>query len=276
MIPYLAYVIPFAVALAVAASWRVFGGVERAARWAGTGVALGFLAGWQVLVGPDWVPKSAPDRIGHIALGALLLGIVLDGWPSRALVRYALVGAYVAGCAILSAFDGLPRARLPELPSTIAAGALAAAWLASFARLSLIREDTRSVLTIATMALAGVAVVALIAGLGVPAKAALAAASAVLGYSLWLRISGTTLSWTVLLLALAVVFGSGWSVWVATPAAAPGLALLLFLLFADRTARRVPMPGGRISDALYVLVLIAISALPVLLAALVAAARLAC
>lgn len=278
MLMVLAYAGPLLVALAGPALLRWRGGAERVARWGGVFAAIGFFVGWQVLVGPDWIPKAAHDRIGHIVLGAALIGIAIDVFAPRPWVRGILIGVLIAGSVWISVAGGLSMRKLPPVALLVGGATLAAAWAGTVVRFEAMRDHPATVQTIALMALIGVAIIAFTVGDAVVAKAALAAALAWIGHAIGCRLASTpgsvTASWAATLVVAAALFGGAWAMAATRPATAPGLAILLFMLFADQTARRVPMPGGRISDLLYVLVLAAMAAIPLILAIVVTAARL--
>lgn len=275
MMMVLAYAGPLFVAMAGPLLLRWQGGAERAARWGGVFTAIGFFVGWQVLVGPDWIPKAAHDRIGHIALGAALIGIAIDVVAPRPWVRGILIGGLIAGSVWISVAGGFSMRKLPPAALLVGGATLAAAWAGTVVRFEAMRDHPATVQTIALMALIGVAILAFTVGDAVVAKAALAAALAWTGHAIGCRLtSSATVSWAATLVVAATLFGGAWAMAATRPAAAPGLAILLFMLFADQTARRVPMPGGRISDLLYVLVLAAMAAIPLILAIVVTAARL--
>ena len=274
MLMAIAYIAPFLLALAGVVVVRWFAGAEHASRWGGLAAAVGFFIGWQILVDPAWSPKTAHDRIGHIVLGATLVGLAADVWPARRWLRTTLMLGLVLGSAWISVSGGITLKTLPELGAAIAGVTLAIAWLGTAARYSMLREQGATFSVIVVSGLLGVAVVAGVSGDAVVTKATFAAASAWLGHAIGCRLVGVPPSWTALSLATAATFAAAWALAVGKPAAIPGLALLLFVLFADRTARRVPMPGGRISDFLYIAVLAGAASIPVILAAVVTAARI--
>lgn len=266
--------IPLIVTVAVAVLLRRFAGAERAALWGGLALSLGFFIGWQILVGPAWIPRTAHDRIGHLVLGGVIVGAAIDAAGDRAALRYALATVYVAVCAWMSATGTLLVKAVPALPILITAGVLAAAWVLAIARLSVLRRDNATLGTVVIVLLAGVFSAAVIAGDAVVAKATVAMASAMIGFVIWQRLFGAATPAILLLTSTAVIFGGSWALIDRAAGLAPGLAVLLFVLFADDTAGRVPMPKGRVSSVLYILTLLGICAIPVLLSAIIVAAAL--
>jgi hypothetical protein len=70
----------------------------------------------------------------------------------------------------------------------------------------------------------------------------------------------------------AALFATAWALVSATVAALPGVILAALVLFADGTARRVPLPRAGISAILYPLILVGMALLPVVLAVAVTVA----
>lgn len=269
-----ASLIPLIVALAVAfISGRVV--PARASLWAGAAVAVAFLIGWQILVGPAWAPRTAYDRIGHLVLGAALFGAAIDALGDRPSLRYGVSSIYILACAWISAAGGLMVRAVPSFAVLASALVLAVAWLAAVTRLSGLRAQGATFFTVLLSLAVGLLTVAAIDGDAVVAKAALAIISALAGLAIWHLISGAAIPVTAVLVATAAIFGGVWAMAQRAPYLAPGLAVLFFILFADHTAGRVPMPAGRVRGVMYVLTLAGICAIPVILSAIIVAASVA-
>jgi hypothetical protein len=269
-----ASLIPLIVALAGAA---VLGRVNpaRASLWCGVSFALAFLIGWQILVGPAWLPRTAYDRIGHLVLGAALFGAAIDALGDRPALRYGVSSIYILASAWISAAGGLMARAMPPLAVLASAAILALAWLAAVSRLSGLRAQGTTFFTILLALSVGLLTVAAIDGDAVVAKAALAIVSGLVGLAIWHAFSGAAIPMMVILVATAAIFGGVWAMAQRAPYLAPGLAVLFFILFADHTARRVPMPAGRVRGFLSVLALAGVCAIPLILSAIIVAASVA-
>lgn len=270
---WIIYAAPFLVALIGGVGLKFLTSPERAARWSGVAVGAGVLLGWQLLVDPAWAPKTAHDRIGHMVLGAILIGTALDTIVARPLWRGILLGGFVVGCAWLSVAGGIAVRAAPSLMALIGGLALAGAWLGTILKFEVLRGHAATAQTIGVVLLGAVCAIATTVGDAVVAKSSLGALSAWLGHVVANRVFGLPVTWAALLPVLAVLFGGAWAVSASHSAAIAGFAVALLALFADRTARRIPMPGGRISDIFYVLALAGMAAIPATLAVIIVAAR---
>ncbi|MDX2222013.1 MAG: hypothetical protein SFV21_04640 [Rhodospirillaceae bacterium] len=260
----LPYALSFAIAAVVLAGARLAAGPERWLRLAAPALALGFGAGWALALAPGWIAFDAVSRLGHIALGAALLGLALDWlWPPAAL-RRGLIAAFVLGCAALSVMGGL--AWPSALRDVAAIAALAVVWLVVVLRLISVQGHPPTGLVMLFAAVAAVAA----AAAALDDRAVLVTAALVALALVPAAVAALTVAAGVTpgasLVAAALVAGCAWALAERHPGAGPGLAVLLFLVFADRTAQRVPLPAGGISAILYVLVLIGCAALPIAIA----------
>ncbi len=266
----LGIILPFALTLVFTGGLRLGLGAERGARLAGAAVITGFLIAWAIVWRPGWMPSDPFTRIGHIALGALLMGVLVDTVIRR---RFATVIAAVAVVAVsvTASVTGtlMPRGPLPA-DTLILTGGLIAIALAVLARLDRLRADTTVVLVITAMLALAVAAVAAVAH-DVPLSI-----TAVM-LSLSLAAYGVIAALIPLPVGDAIVLGAGatllalvWALAATHPAVRPALLLLPLMLFADGTARRVPLPKARISGLLFPVVLAGVAALPLVLAAAVA------
>lgn len=271
---WIAYSVPFTLVLLAGVGFRLFAGPERTARWSGLPLGWGVLAGWVLLVDPSMVPKTAHDRVGHMVLGAIIVGVAFDTVVARPLWRGVILGLFIMGCAWLSVMGGVAVRTAPTVATGVAGAAWAATWLTTTIKMDTLRSHAATAQTIIVAALAGIVAIAMTIDDGAVAKTVLGTLSAWVGLILARFLFAAPISWAALMPVLAVIFSGAWAMAVTRPVVAPGLAVLLFVLFADRTARRIPMPGGRISDILYVLVLAGMAAIPVILAVAIVAARL--
>ena len=262
------FLLPFGLTLAIASLLRLAGGTERGTRLAGAAVVAGFVIAWGVVLRPGWLALEPIGRMGHIVVGAALVGLVLDFFrPGR------LWAAAAAGVVILvSTWASVNAGLWPPFPLTMLRGAmllgLTVAAFLILARLDRLAANGVSVLVVLVMLALGLAVVAAIAQEGAIAVTALMLAVALLAYlvigaSVYLPVGDA-----IVLGAGSGVLAMAWALSQRDPGTLIGLALLPLILFADGTAKRVPLPAARISAILYPLVLAGVAALPLALAAL--------
>ena len=266
----LGLILPFALTLVLAGAARLGLGSERGPRLAGGAVIGGFLIAWLITWRPGWMPTDPFARIGHIALGALLMGLLVDALIRR---RFASIVAAVGVVAVsvVASVTGVlwPRGLLSN-DHIILIGLLSVLALAVLARLDRLRADTTIVLVIiAMMALAAAAIAAVAHDVPLAFTGAMLALS-LAAYGLMAAIVPLPVGDSIVLGAGATVLAVIWALASAHPAARPALVLLPLMLFADGTARRVPLPKARISGLLFPLVLTGVAALPLILAVLVA------
>ena len=264
-------VLAFALTLVMTGAARLGLGPERGPRLAGAAVMAGFLVAWAALSPPPMMPVEPFGRAFHIALGAGLIGALLDYFVRRTWASIAGAVVIVAVCAFASVTGSLwPHGHLPwERVGLIAL--LAAVALASLARLDRLRSQAdTTVLIIIAMLAAALSTVAAIAGDALPAATALMLSGAVLAYGVMGLGVALPVGDSIIIGAGMALLALVWAVVARDPAARPALVLLPLILFADGTARRVPLPKARISAFLYPLILAGTAALPLVLAALVA------
>ncbi|MHB1207854.1 MAG: hypothetical protein ACYCZX_19980, partial [Rhodospirillaceae bacterium] len=113
----LGLILPFALTLVLAGAARLGLGPERGPRFAGGAVIGGFLIAWVITWRPGWMPADPFTRIGHIALGALLMGLVVDAFISTSGKgrRFASIIAAVGVVAVsvVASVTGLLWPRMP-------------------------------------------------------------------------------------------------------------------------------------------------------------------
>ena len=99
----LGLILPFALTLVLAGAARLGLGPERGSRLAGGAVVAGFILAWAITWRPGWMPADPFSRIGHIALGALLMGVLVgllavrvseDGMRLRLLLGVGVLGGF--------------------------------------------------------------------------------------------------------------------------------------------------------------------------------------
>jgi hypothetical protein len=262
--------VPFGVALLVTAGIRLFagGGDKDAGRgevWASIGAVVGFFAGWIALTEVPWVPRDALSRVLHIALGGALLGTALDLMAPRRGWRLIVFAVYAMGCGLASVMPVVPTAA----PSATTLGlglVLAGVWFAVAAKLEAMSAHPPTALVVALAASVGLGVLALIADdravVGAVGALALALAAVGVAGAVWpLRLGGAAL-----LMTAGTLVALGWALAQRHPGLILGLALIIFVLYAERTAKRIPMPAAKIRGPLYVLTLAGICAIPIVLA----------
>ena len=267
----LPYFIPFGVSLAIAGGLRLALGPERGALVAGLGILIGFAAAWNWLLLAPWVPFDALSRVMHIAIGGVVLGLALDFIEVRRLWFVGLVTAYALG-SIWATLTGAILGPPPEESAGwLRFGLFCAAWLIMLARLSILKREGPTTLVFVFMFALGLGLVGQMSGEGAAAATAYCLAAALGGYLVlvWvlaLPVGHVTVlggSGAVLALAMALVEPGSETVLIA-------LAFLFLVLFADGTARRLPLGPAALRPAFYPLALLAVALLPVSIAATIA------
>lgn len=266
----LGMVLPFALTLVFTGAIRLGLGPERGARLAGGAVVGGFLIAWAIVWRPGWMPAEPFARIGHIALGALLIGLLVDAVIRRKFAT--IIGAVlVVAVSAVASVTGTLRPRWPlSGDDLLLTGLLVVLALAALARLDRLRSDTTVVLVITAMVALAVSVVGAMAHDLPLSVTALMLALSLAAYGLMAVLIPLPVGDSIVLGAGTTVLAITWVLAATHPAARPALALLPLILFADGTARRVPLPKARISGLLFPLVLLGVAALPLILAVLVA------
>ncbi len=267
----LPYFIPFGVALASAGAVRLLAGPDRGGRIAGVSILIGFAAAWNWLLLASWIPYDALSRVIHIAIGGFLIGLVLDLIQLGRTWSIVAALVFVLGCVWATISGALLGAPPEEAGGWLRFGLYILIWLGLFARLSVLKREGPTALVTAFMLAIGLGLVGQMSGEGAIAAAAYCLAAAFAGY--------LVLAW-VLALAIgnAVLIGGGGAVLglamalaepdTKVPAAA--LLFLLLVLFADGTAKRLPMGPAATRPAIYPLALIGVAILPVSMAAIIA------
>ena len=163
-----AYAWPTALTVGVAAALHWLPGPGRLRRLVGIALPIGFLVPWAIAVAPDWLAYDSLGRLGHIALGATLLGLALDMAQPRRVIVVAAVVLFVLGCAWAESQNALlPARHNVDLLRFVAACALALGFLWRIDRLA--AKDypfanpgtvALTATAMATLAVAAIAVVA--------------------------------------------------------------------------------------------------------------------
>lgn len=261
--------LPFALTAFLAAAIRWTGGPERGARLAGIAVAAGFLISWGWVLRPGWVPHEPLSRVGHIAFVAALVGLCLDLLGLRRLWAALAAGVVVLAAVWASANGGLWPPQPVSWLGGLSMAALAVTAFLVLVRLDALASEGVSALVILIMLALGVAALGALAGDSPVALTALMLALALAGYLVVAAIAGVPARDAIVLGAGCAVLALAWAMAQRNAGSAVGLVFLALMLFADGTARRVPLPKARISALIYPLILAAISALPLGLALLV-------
>lgn len=266
----LGIILPFALTLVFTGAIRLGLGAERGVRLVSAAVVTGFLIAWVTVWRPGWAPAEPFARIGHIALGALLMGILLDAVIRRRFASY-IAAAGVAAVSVTASVTGTLAPRWPLPTETlILIGALTILALAVLARLDRLRGDAAVVLVITAMLALAVAAVAAVVHDIPLSVTALMLALAVAAYGVIAALIPLPVGDAIVLGAGSTLLAIVWALAAAHPGVRPALLLLPLTLFADGTARRVPLPKARISAFLFPMVLAGVAALPLILAAAVA------
>ena len=270
----LMYLVPCGLALVLAVAIRLLGGPERGTRAAGIAVIIGFLAAWGYFLRPGWIPTDDFSRIGHIAFGAGLMGLALDYLAGRRLWAVASIALVVAVSTWLS-INGMLR---PAEPVTLSLGVVVLALVVlgtlAILRLEAIsRQEEAGGLTAGLLLMIVVGALAFVARIGGEGRlftSGLILVAALAPYVLLQRLLRVAVGESIILGASAIALALAWAVFQALPHLRPALLLVPLILFADGTAKRVPLPAARISTILYPFLLAGIAALPAVLAVLAA------
>lgn len=262
------YVAPFALTLVIAGGIRALGGAERGVRAAGGAVVLSFLISWGFFLRPEWLPADDITRIGHIALGAALVGLGLDLISPRRFWAAAAAAIVLLVSTWASVRGGL------SLPLGVgwAAGvaALTAGAFLMIARLDAARAHGATALILLAATALGLAAIARVAGEPRLASTGLILVSSVLAYTVMQWAMAVAVGDSIILGAGAALLALAWALAEAQPWVRPAMIFLPLIFFAEGTAKRVPLPAARISSVLYPLVLAGLAALPLALAVVIA------
>jgi hypothetical protein len=265
----LTYLVPFLLTLAAAGAIRFAGGAARGAQCAGIGVVLGFLIAWGGFLKPGWMPGDDFSRIGHIVFGAGLVGLLLDLLSPRRLWA-GLAAGVVLLVSSWASVNGSLRFHGPVALTDVAllAGLTVLGFLI-LARLDAVRERGLAAPVLLTMTALALTVMAAIVGDARLAASGAILAAALLGFVVLQSVVALPVGDAVLLGAGGAVLAIAWALGHSHGDARLGLLLVPLILFADTTARRVPLPKARISGVLEPLVLASFAALPLILATIV-------
>ncbi len=272
---YLPYIVAFGAASIGVVGIRTVAGPERGARLAGIGAALGILAALFFVTGFAWTAAGPLNRIGHIVIGAVVVGALLDALKPANVLRWILLAVFSLGCGWASAVNGL----MPKsAPSALQAGlvlALALLWMGMIVRFSKPQAHHATTLVVVIAVGAGIAVLASLAGDGVLTAIALSVVAALFALALCSLFANLEFGHSVIVPTTASLVAMAWALAQRHPESLIGLAVLTLILFAERTARRVPMPKGGIAAYLYLATLSAFCAIPIVIAAILVSAAAA-
>jgi hypothetical protein len=260
--------LPPAFTLVLAFALRLFA-KEKAERIALAPVAISVLVGWIFIVRPGWVPVDDVRRVVHIGVGAALVGFALDAIRPHRIIKAILTAGFVLGCAFASVTGALS----PKVAVSARDGLLIAA-SAGIAFFTLVRFDAMrgravSLMILLTLVAFGLSVLGAIAHDEALTGLALVLAITLAGYMVFIAITGTAVSDGVILVAGTAHLAIVWALAQRHPDMRLALLCLPLVLFAETTARRVPLPAARISALLYPLILAGLVSLPLALAALI-------
>ncbi|MBL8629097.1 MAG: hypothetical protein JNM81_05685 [Rhodospirillaceae bacterium] len=269
MLPQIA---ALAAALIVALGLRLGLKTGRGQHYAGVGIALGFMIGLSLVAGFSWGGYGPIDRIGHIALGAALVGFALDVvQPSWG--RWALLTVFSLGCAWASALNGLKPADPPTALQLGLVVLLGVVWLGLVVRLSHVSPHKATSFIVVIAAITGLALLASITHDSVLTNISLCLLGAVFAFAVVAAVFSVELNYAAMVPAAACILAIAWGLSQRQPETIVGLPILALVLFAERTARRMPLPqGGRIAAYLYLAGLAGCCTIPIMIAALLVSA----
>ncbi len=261
--------LPIILTALIAVGLRAAAGAERGASLAGIAVAGGFIVSWGFLLAPGWTPEDSFARIGHIAGGAALAGLVLDFLGPKRFWAAAVAGIVIFMSTWANLNNGFVAAEGLSAVKAASFLVLAVGAFIVIARLDRLRDERAvSYVAIVMVALA-LSVQAAIVGDSDVAVTALILGLCVGTFALLQIIVPVLLGDSVILGAGAGLLAIAWAVAERDPSTRIGLILVPLILFADGTAKHVPLPNARISSILYPIVLMCVAALPLGLGALI-------
>ena len=253
----------------IAGVLRAAGGAERGPSIAGFAVAGGFIVSWGFLLTPGWGPVESFGRIGHIAGGAALAGLVLDFFGPKRFWAAVVAGIVIFVSTWANLNNGFAVAGGLSAIKAVSFLILAAGALIVIARLDQLRDQRAvSYVTIVMVALSLSAQAAIVGDTDVSVTA-LILALCVGSYALFQTFVPVFLGDSVLLGAGAALLAIAWTLAERDPSTRIGLILVPLILFADGTAKHVPLPNARISSILYPIILACVAGLPLALGALI-------
>lgn len=261
--------LPPALTVVLAFALHVFA-KERAQRVGLLPVALSILGCWAFVVRPGWVPVDDVRRVVHIAVGAALLGLVLDAVKPHRLVTAILAAGFLVGAAFASVTGFVVPNGPISMDDGLMTGALAGIGFLVLARLDGMRERALSLTVLLTVVAFGLSAIAAIVGDETLRGLALVLAASLAGYLLFIAFTGAPAGDGLVLVSGAPLLAIVWALAQNYPDIRLALICLPLVLFAETTALRVPLPAARISALLYPLILAGLVGLPVALAALIA------
>lgn len=250
--------------------WRL-AGAERAPRFIGLAFPAAFLFAWAVLVAPGWRAYDALGRLGHIVFGATIVGFIFDYLRPPRPLAIALLALFIAGVAWTEATGALfARPGTTGVIIFIALALLGAALAWRVDRMVEVEVPvgtpgpTALILLIVTaFALAAVGYVSRQPSFG---TTGMVLALTVAGFFPWVWMTGSTLPAAMLCPAAAGLFALAWGIADGTTAALAGVGLAVLALFADGTAKRVPLPKAGVTAFLHPLLVAGMALLPLALA----------
>jgi len=262
----LPYAAPFGATIAVAGLLRVVGGLERGSRTAGFSIVCGFLFGWYWTIGPTWLPVDALTRVPHIALVGALLGLLLDAFQPRQIWVAACVTIYGISCG-WTVVQGEFVFRTPgEIVSYAHFVLIFGVWVLVLTRLGSLASNVSSTLINLIVSVVGIGCIAGLYQNTFLVHAGTIFLTSLLGYLILAWILGLSCGYSIvfgaggLVLALAAaLIQSHPETWLAT-------AMLLLVLFADKTARRILRGPDWLLSITYPTILFLVSFLPVMFA----------
>ncbi len=244
-------------------------GQDRGERLAGITIAFGFLGSWMFVLSPGWAANDAFERIGHITAGAAIIGVTLDFFRPKRFWTVAFSGLVILVSSWASFNDGL-RLTIPlSLTGALSILAIFSVAFLFVARFDRLRDDRAVSLVTLGMVTLALAVQAAIVGDRDLALTAFLLLMAIAAFALTQLVAPAAIGESIVLGVSMTILAITWALLERDPVTQLGLLLVPFILFADGTARRIPLPDARISQLLYPLALAGIAALPLALGALI-------
>ena len=268
----LPYMIAFGVTLIGAVATRLAAGLEHGTRLAGLFIGVGGMGALFAIPGFEWTAAGPLNRTGHILIGALLVGTAFDVLKAPRVWKIILLGLFALGCGWASANNTLILKTAPSMGQLGLALALALVWAGMILRFSAQTAHKATNLVVLIAALSGLALLALIVGDRPVTFIALSFVAALFAFALCSIVLNLDLGDGAKIPVVSSLVAIAWALSQRHPEALWGLGVLTLVLFAERTARRVPMPQGGIAAYLYLVVLAGFCAIPIFIAAVLVSA----
>ncbi|MBD25373.1 MAG: hypothetical protein CMG46_10280 [Candidatus Marinimicrobia bacterium] len=269
MKPLVVILLPVILTIISAGLLRAVGGAVRGPNIAGIAVVGGFITSWAFLLSPGWSSEDSFERIGYIAVVAALAGLTLDIIRPTRFWTAVVAGFVICLSTWVSLNNGFISSGELSTSKALLFLVLAVVAFSVIVRLDQLRAQSVASYVVIIMVALALYTQAIIVGDSSSATTALILALCVAAYATLQLFLDVFLGDSVILGIGAALLAVAWAIAESDPSARIGLILVPLILFADGTAKHVPMPEARISSILYPIVLGFVASLPLGLGALI-------